>query len=198
MRKILYLLFLLITFSCNKDLEKKLVEIYTVSAERANDTLQIESFEILDYKNVDLNYIQDIQINNLNYSIKLNEQIIENNKKNVLLYKNIITQTKNLIELNPTKKEKYLLDIENNQERLKLTELQIKKYEDENAITHQKRVLLKFDSEKNAEREFEIIKYIFKGTINNIKRLDTMELVLHPKFENKFIKNEIFTDYKAN
>jgi hypothetical protein len=178
-------------------LEEKLVNIYTVSAERENDTILIDNFEILNKKNVDLNYIQNIQINNLNYSIKLNERIIKNNKKNVLLYKNIIAKTNNLIELNPSDKKKYLLDIENNQERLALTELQIKKYEDENALTHQKIILLKFETVKDAEKEFEIIKYVFNGTINNTKRADTMEIVLHPTFLNKFIKNEIFTDYKA-
>ena len=196
MKKILFIIIIASTFSCgNNDLEIQLIDIYKETAENNKDSITIENVEVLKYSRVDYDYVKNIQINNLNYSIDLTKKIIDNDKENErLLNRNIDNRTK-LIKLNPKEKETYLAQIELDEQILRKTQNDIKKNENSIALTHQKIVLIKAELGQKNESEFDLIEYVFKGRINNEKRIDTMSLLKSKEYEPKFIKNSKFTNY---
>ncbi|WP_299611331.1 hypothetical protein [uncultured Aquimarina sp.] len=198
MTKYIYIFILSLSFlSCNSKLEKELEYIYTASAETENDTLQIDSFKILSTKKVDFSYFQNIGINNLKYVISLNQLIIEKEKQRItLLEKNIANRNK-LIKLNKNKKNEYLIQIEYDQRRLEESKLKLDNAKYENNLTHQKIVLIRAGVNQKKGNEFELVKFVFSGKINSKSRIDTMELMISKEFGNKFIKNNMFSDYKG-
>jgi len=199
MKKYIYIFILSISvFSCNDNLQKELEQSYIIAAERENDTLQIDNFEIINTKKVDFDYVQNIRINNLKYIISINQLIVEKENQNIGLLKKNIANRNKLIELNKKKKDEYLIQIEYDQQRLKEAQLRLKNIEHKNALTHQKIVLIGFELNQKREKKFELVKFVFNGKINTENRIDTLELMISDEFKNKFIKNNMFTDYKGN
>lgn len=197
MRNSIYILLLITLLSCQeKGLKTELENIYTISAKNEKDTLQIESFEIINKKTVNYDYAQKIKINSINYLIELNNLILEKDKENIRLYeKNIINRNK-LIQLNESKKEEYLSEIEYDQQKLEQTKNHVKKLENEITVFHQKIVLMKAEFGQNKD-QFELIKYLFKGKINNEARVDTMSIIKIGENNYNFISKNMFSDYKG-
>ncbi|WP_434035500.1 hypothetical protein [Formosa sp. 4Alg 33] len=197
MRNSIYILLFITLFSCqNQGLRTELENAYEVSSKYQNDSLIIEEFEILNNETVDFDYTQKIKINSLNYVIELKKSVIEKDMENIrLLKKNILNRNK-LIELNETKKEQYLTEIEYDEQRLEKSKNDIKKIEDEIAIISQKIVLTQAEFGQNKDK-FELINYVFKGEINDKKRIDTLSILKVSDNEIKFIKNNKFSNYKG-
>jgi len=197
MKNSIYFLLLITIFSCQKNSYKsELEKAYIVSAKDQNDSLFIEDFEILNNKIVDFDYSQKIKINSLNYVIELKILVIEKGKKTIrLLEKNIINRNK-LIKLNESKKEQYLTEIEYDEQGLEKAKNDIKKIENEIAILHQEIVLIEAELGQN-EDKFELIDYVFKGKINNKKRIDTLSILKVSERNIKYIKNDMFSNYKG-
>jgi len=192
------LIILLLFFSCNtREIKTELKEIYLESAEIQEDTLEIESFEILNITKVDFNFVKKIKINNLNYSIDLNKRIINNDRKSIVLLERNVDRRMKLIQLNPKDKKKYLTEIELDLQRVERSKTNIEKYETEITLTHQQIVLINAELGQNKKSEFDFIEYVFKGKINSEVRVDTMSLLISKEYLPKFIKNNIFTDYRG-
>jgi hypothetical protein len=197
MRNLIYIPLLIILFSCqNKSLKTELINAYKISAENEKDTLQIEKLEILKTQNVDFDYVQNIKINNLKYSINLNKKIIQNLKNNVLLYEKNISNRKKIIELDNKNKDKHLKELEYDKQKLESTKLNINKTENKIALTLQKIVLIRAEFGYD-KRKYELIDYVFKGKINIENRIDTMSILKDSERNIKFVKNNMFTDYKG-
>jgi hypothetical protein len=184
-------------FSCqNKSLKTELKNVYTISAENEKDTLQIERFEILKKRTVDFDFIQNIRINNLKYLIELSRYKIKKLKVKDSLINRNINSRKRLIELNKSKKDEYLTQIEYDSQRLENTKLEIDKTENEITISHQKIVLMRAEFGQN-QSNYELIDYVFKGEINGTNRIDTMSILKVSEQNIKFIKDNMFSDYKG-
>ena len=197
MRNSIYILLLIILFSCqNKSLKSELINAYKISAENEKDTLQIENLEILKTQNIDFDYVQNIKINNLKYSINLNKKILQNLKNNTLLYKKNISNRKKIIELDNKNKDKYLKQLEYDKQKLESTKLNINKTENKIALTLQKIVLIRAEFGYD-KRKYELIDYVFKGKINIENRIDTMSILKDSERNIKFVKNNMFTNYKG-
>jgi hypothetical protein len=173
-----------------------LINAYKISAENEKDTLQIENLEILKTQNIDFDYVQNIKINNLKYSINLNKKILQNLKNNVLLYKKNISNRKKIIELDNKNKDKYLKQLEYDKQKLESTKLNINKTENKIALTLQKIVLIRAEFGYD-KRKYELIDYVFKGKINIENRIDTMSILKDSERNIKFVKNNMFTNYKG-
>ncbi|WP_282136244.1 hypothetical protein [Seonamhaeicola maritimus] len=197
MKNLIYILLLIIIFSCqNEDLKTELENVYTISAENEKDTLQIESFKILKKRTVDFDFIQNIRINNLKHVIELSRYKIKKLEvKDSLLNRNI-NNRKRLIELNEKKKVEYLTQIEYDTQRLENTKLEIDKTQNEITIAHQKIVLMRAEFGQNQDK-YELIDYVFKGEINGTTRIDTMSILKVSEQNVKFIKDNMFSDYKG-
>jgi hypothetical protein len=197
MRKPIYILFLIVFFSCqNKSLKTELKNAYTISAENEKDTLEIEKFEILKTENVDFEFVQRIRINNLKHMIYVDKLIIENCEKIIELKKhNILNRTK-MIELDGKNKDKYLKQVEYDQQKLENNKIKIEEKENEIAITHQRIVLIQAEFKQN-KNKYEVIDYVFRGKINNVIRIDTMSILKNSENTIKFVKNKMFTDYRG-
>ena len=196
MKKNLFLAILLLTFSCKNDrTETQLKKIYEEIAHTNNDSLIIENLEILKFSKVDLDYVKNTQINNLNHIIDLKKKVIDNDKENIRLLKRNIKNRNKLIKLNHKEKEEYLAEIQLDKLNLKKTENDIEKNENSIAIIHQKIVLLKAEIGQNKESEFNLVEYVFKGSINNEKVNDTISLLMGKDYLPKFVNNDRFTDY---
>ena len=198
MKHKLLLVLLCIIVSCsNKDNISTLEQVYKTSAKAKNDTLEIESFEILNTAIVDYDYRQKLKINNLNYSIELHKMMIQNTKEVDSLLKANISKRIELIKLDPKAKEKYLNEIELAQQKLQKNEAKIKNYETTIAITHQEIVLIKAELGQNKDLTFNLIDYVFKGTINGTTKIDTMTVLKNETYAPTFIKNNMITGYKG-
>ncbi|WP_431167167.1 hypothetical protein [Tenacibaculum halocynthiae] len=198
MRNKILIILLFTIFSCsNKEIKTELKTIYQESAKFEKDTLEIESFEILNISIVDYNYFQNVKINNLNYSIELDKMIITNCKETIRLLNKNISRRNQLIKLNPKDKEKYLKEIELDKLRLNENKTEIEKFETNIALTHQQIVLINAEIGQNKDIKFDLIEYVFNGKINNKKRIDTMSILNSNEYLPKFIKNKIFTKYNG-
>jgi hypothetical protein len=195
--KLLVVLLCIIVSCSNKDNISALEQLYKTSAKAKNDTLEIESFEILNTAIVDYDYRQKLKINNLNYSIELHKMMIQNTKEVDSLLKTNISKRIELIKLDPKAKEKYLNEIELAQQKLQKNEAKIKNYETTIAITHQEIVLIKAELGQNKDLKFNLIDYVFKGTINGTTKIDTMTVLKNETYAPTFIKNNMITDYKG-
>lgn len=198
MRNKILLILLFTIFSCSKkEIKTELKTIYKESAEFQKDILEIESFEILNTSIVDYDYFQNVKINNLNYSIDLNKMIIANCEENIRLLNKNTSRRNELIKLNPKDKQKYLKEIELDKQRLSKTKIDIEKNETRIALNHQQIVLINAELGQKKDIKFDLIEFVFKGEINNEKRVDTMSVLKSKEYYPKFIKNNRFTKYNG-
>ena len=198
MRNKILLILLFAIFSCsNKEFKAELKTIYQESAELQKDTLEIESFEILNTSIVDYDYFQNVKINNLNYTIELDKMIIANCEENIRLLNKNISRRNELIKLNPKDEEKYLTEIELDKQRLNKNKTDIEKLETSITLTHQQIVLINAELGQKKDTKFDLIEYVFKGKINNENRIDNMSLLNSNEYLPKFIKNNKFTKYNG-
>ncbi|MFD2823943.1 hypothetical protein ACFS5M_09695 [Lacinutrix iliipiscaria] len=183
------ILLFLIIFSCKNDnIESEIVSAYYISAETENDTIQIDSINILKKTTVDFDFILNTRINSLNHGIELEQIVLDKLNEKRELLNNV---------MNYSKSKKILSKIEQYQKSLDSTELFIKSIENEIAKYHQKIVLTKAYIGNENDNSFELYDYVFYGAVNGENRIDSMSILRREQNDLKFTRNNRLTNYKG-
>ncbi len=191
---IIILTFLII--SCNhENFEKEIIRAYNIESKVQNDSINIKKIKILKVSNVDGKQFKTIRISSLNNAINLRRKQIEMliQKRDLII--RIISNTKELIKLSSIKNNEYERVLKNNELEKNKTELRIKEFEDDISYTSQQIVLIKADKKDENEINKKLIKYVFYGSINNDKIIDTLQILFDNEFEYNFIRNDRFSLY---
>ncbi len=197
MKKILNIIILTsLIISCNhENFEKEIIRAYNIESEVQNDSISIEKIKILKISNVDGKQFKTIRINSLNNAINLRRKQIEMLIKQRDLTIDIISSNKVLMNLYSIKNSKNEREVKDKELEKNKIELRIKEFEDDINYTSQQIVLIKADSKAENEINKKLIEYVFYGSINNDKIIDTLQIMFNNEFDYNFIRNDRFSLY---
>jgi len=197
MKKILNIIILTsLIISCNhENFEKEIIRAYNIESKIQNDSVSIKKIKILKISDVGKKQFKKIRISSLNNAINLRRKQIEMliQQRNLII--DVISNTKELIKLYSVKNSKYERILKNKELEKNKTELRIKEFEDDISYTSQQIVLIKADTKAENEINKKLIKYVFYGSINNDKIIDTLQILFNNEFDYNFIRNDRFSLY---
>lgn len=196
MRAFYILLVAISFFSCQeKEFEAKITHAYELTSIDEKDTVIVDDINIIDVKKVDKNFFNELKINKIKYLINLERTVLENTRNVEDQLEKSIESRQLLAELDEINKETYLNLIIEDEKKLSKAQTEIALVEDKLAKDLQSIVLLEAELGVEAPSDYNLIEFVFDGSINFEKRVDTLKIIINAMDEYSFVKNNQLSSY---
>jgi len=176
---LLSILFISTLNSCKKSNYKNdIIDAYKKEAENYKTTILISELEIINSRKIGIEYLQNLQIDDMNFVINNNLKIIKLLEENISLYSENIEHHSVLSKKDLKNSKKYLKEIESDEYEIKKTLIEIEKFKNE--IRQYKYDINNIKEETNPElydKEFTLIKHYLNAKLASQTVNDTIDML---------------------